>query len=77
MGMNLVIETVQDVLRDHGIAPGEIGAETVLLRGAGLDSLGLAEVIVRLEEKTGKDPFQGGFVNFQTVGELAALYDAV
>jgi hypothetical protein len=29
---------------------------------------------VKMEERTGQDPFAEGFVNFQTVGELADLY---
>jgi len=34
--------------------------------------MGLAIVVVRLEEVTGQDPFAEGFINFSTVDELAA-----
>jgi acyl carrier protein len=39
-----------------------------------IDSLDLAALLTELEQATQKDPFKGGFVNFKTVAELAALY---
>ncbi len=41
--------------------------------GAGLDSLDLAELIVRLERKLGADPFKAGRT-VRTVKELSAYY---
>jgi acyl carrier protein len=53
----------------------KIDARTELLGGAlPIDSLDLASLVVELEEFTGHDPFQSGFVDFRTVGELAGLY---
>jgi len=70
-----VIETVREVLQENGHVPGELSASTNLLRDTPLDSMGLAVVVLRLEEKTGRDPFASGFKLFQTVGELADLYE--
>lgn len=54
--------------------PG-IDVDTVLLgRDLGIDSLDLAMLVRELEETTGFDPFQRGFIEFRTVGELARLY---
>ena len=52
-----------------------LSSDVNILADTGLDSLGLASVVVKLEEKTGKDPFADVFVNFSTVGELAQLYE--
>jgi acyl carrier protein len=70
----LVKETINEVLRQDGRPPAELVPETNILRETELDSMGLALVVVQLEEKTGRDPFVQGFVNFSTVGELAELY---
>ena len=48
---------------------------TNILQETGLDSLGLAIVVIRLNEKLKKDPFKDGFVLFHTIEELGALYD--
>ena len=53
----------------------EIKRDSRVLGELPLDSLALAVIVVELEERTGKDPFKGGFIRFNTVGELAALYD--
>lgn len=68
-------EIITRILRDKGSDPLEIGADTVIIGGdIPIDSLDLATVVVELEAKTGKDPFEAGFLNFSTVGELAGLY---
>ena len=49
--------------------------DTELLDGTmALDSLDLAEIVVRLTEACGYDPFENGFVPFRTAGELIRLY---
>ena len=70
----LVVATINDVLAESGHAALDLSAEVNILAETPLDSMGLALVVVRLEEATGKDPFAAGFINFRTVGELAALY---
>lgn len=70
----LVVATINDVLAEAGHPAQLLSFDTNILADTPLDSMGLAVVVVRLEEATGKDPFAGGFSNFRTVGELAALY---
>ncbi len=72
--LKLVIDAISEVIKQNGLDNVDLKPETVILSETALDSLALAEVVVRLETKTGKDPFNEGFVNFQTVGELAELY---
>jgi acyl carrier protein len=72
----LVVNTINEVLSEQGLAPAPLEPTVNILHDTALDSMGLAMVVLKLEEKTGKDPFVGGFVNFHTVGELAALYGA-
>lgn len=71
----IVIETVHEVLQENGHDPVPLTSDTNLLQQTPLDSMGLAVVVLRLEEKTGRDPFAGGFRLFQTIEELAALYE--
>jgi|SRR5665213_896847 len=49
-------------------------ATRFLCGGIPIDSLDLAVLVTELQTITKKDPFAAGFRNFQTVGELAALY---
>jgi acyl carrier protein len=44
---------------------------------SGMDSLDLAELIVRMEEKFGVDPFKesGPRTSLRTLGDLAAYYE--
>jgi len=72
----LVTEIISKVLHSSGKSlPSNISESTNILKETELDSLGLAEVVMLLEAKTNKDPFANGFINFQTIGELAALYN--
>ena len=50
--------------------------ETVLLGGTiPIDSLDLATIIVELQSVTGRDPFAEGIIEFETIGELAELFE--
>lgn len=73
--IQLVIEVIEDVLRDKLQEPPPMNADTVVLAETGLDSLDLAVVVIRMEERTGRDPFHAGFIHFRTIGELARLYE--
>lgn len=73
--VNEVIKIIKEVAKQNGHDNLELTSKTVILSETPLDSLNLAEVVVRLETKTGKDPFSEGFVNFRTIGELAELYE--
>ncbi len=64
-----------EIASSKGAQPFSISVDTELL-GGGLpvDSLDLAVLVRELEEVAGHDPFQKGFINFRTAGELARLY---
>lgn len=71
-----VIDVLNTVLENRGLEPGNLSPETRLDASLGLESLDFAEVVVRLEELTGKDPFASGSIpQVSTVSELAALYE--
>jgi len=70
-----IAQMIQSALRDKGMTAPPVSGNSVLLdSNIGIDSLDLAAIVVQLTEKTGKDPFANGFIEFQTVGELAGLY---
>ena len=76
MSMNeLVIDSIREVMLENERVQGELKPETKILAETSLDSLDLAIVVVKMEMKTGKDPFKNGFILFTTVQELAALYE--
>jgi len=63
--------------QNKGVSAPEIKNETVLL-DSGLDSLGHAILITRLEEKLGYDPFTISTESYypRTFGELVEFYRA-
>ena len=68
---------VQGALQQKSLPPQPVTADTLLLgAGLGIDSLDLAAIVVQLTEETGKDPFEDGFIDFRTAGQLAQLYAA-
>jgi len=70
-----IVQIVQRTLSDKGLTAPPIGIETELLGGeVGIDSLDLAMLVRELEDVVGHDPFQNGFIEFRTAGELARLY---
>ena len=71
----LVLQCIGEVLQENQKPLVELSGETDLIRDAGLDSLDLALVIVKLEEATGYDPIAEGFIDFVTVDDLAGLYE--
>lgn len=70
-----VIATIKQVMTQNGLEESPLTPETNILSDTSLDSLALAEVIVLMESKVGKDPFAEGFINFRTVEELSRLYE--
>ena len=71
----LIDRLIAETLAEKGAESQPITDDTVLLGGnLELDSLDLASIVVNLSEATEKDPFSEGFIEFRTVGELAALY---
>lgn len=72
--IELVKKIINEVLVENGLELDVLYPETKILKDTQLDSMGLAIVVSKLEEKTGLDPFVGGFIQFNTVKELAKLY---
>jgi acyl carrier protein len=70
-----VIEEFGVVFRNKGLKPPALVPETVLDGSLGLESLDFAELVVRLEQVFGKDPFSSDTIpEVRTVGDLCALY---
>ncbi len=70
-----VIEEFSTVFKNKGLNPPPLSSETVLDNSLGLESLDFAEVVVRLEQVFGKDPFANGTIpELKTLGDLCALY---
>ncbi|MFY8095050.1 MAG: acyl carrier protein [Niveispirillum sp.] len=75
--LDLITQETARILAEKGEAALPVTADTAFLDGPlPFDSLDLATLIVALEGITGKDPFRAGFRQFNTAGELAALYAA-
>ena len=63
------------VFAGRRITPPPISAETVLDTSLGLESLDFAEIVLRLEEEFGFDPFANGIPpHVRTFGDLPPLY---
>lgn len=72
--VQLVIDSINEVFEEMGLEKVALNAQTNILVETPLDSIGLAIVVVKMEEKTQKDPFATGFITFNSVDELAKLY---
>ena len=70
-----LIELLSEVMREKGLAVPPLGPEVVLDQ-LGLESLDFAQVVIRMEELTGKDPFASG-QEFQilTLADFSLVYD--
>ena len=74
-GEMIVIDILQEIMREKNLESCRLEAETRLDASLGLDSLDFAEAVIRLEGVTGKDPFARGIQPVATIRELASLYD--
>ena len=73
--LDIVVEEFSVVFKNKGMSPPALSAETVLDGSLGLESLDFAELVMRLEQVFGKDPFSGGTVpEVRTLGDLCSLY---
>jgi len=72
---DLIIHLIEEVIKEHAYPQTPLTSHTHILTETPLDSLDLAIIVVKLEEKTGKDPFKSGFIPFATIEELAKLYE--
>jgi acyl carrier protein len=74
----IISETLDEILAENGIAPlGRVSGDTPLLK-TGLDSLGFAVLVIRLEDRLGYDPFvlMADAVYPRTFDEFVAIYEA-
>ena len=70
-----VVLEFETVFRNKGLAPPALVPETVLDGSLGLESLDFAELVVRLEQVFGQDPFsQATIPEVRTLADLCALY---
>jgi acyl carrier protein len=70
-----IIDLLTEVLNAREIAVPSFSPDTVLDQ-LGLESLDFAQVVIRMEELTGKDPFAtGAEYQIKTLSDLAILYD--
>jgi acyl carrier protein len=71
-----IIEQMEEIAREHGkiLAPLK---EDLVLAECGLDSLGFAVLVARLEDKLGIDPFTAAEDVFfpVTLGEFVKVYE--
>jgi acyl carrier protein len=74
-----VLQAIRETLAAKGLPPpASLDLSTPVDGTLGLDSLDWAAVIVRLEEKTGIDPFQKPVEReLKTVRDLVELYEEV
>ncbi len=68
--LDLIVEEFRTVFKNKGLAPPALLPETILDGSLGLESLDFAEVVMRLEQVFGKDPFGG-----DTIPEVRTLAD--
>ena len=74
---NEVRRTIAEVARDAGREINQIEEGDLLRETLGLDSLDLAVVVVRLEQKLGIDPFRVRQRSLRTVGDLISAYEEI
>ena len=70
-----IAEILSSVLADKGAIRREAADGDTLTGTLGLDSLDLAVVVVRLEQRLGVDPFRSGRPAVATFGELVSVYE--
>ena len=73
--LDKVVEEFGVVFKNKGLSLPALSAETVLDGSLGLESLDFAELVMRLEQVFGKDPFSGETIpEVRTLGDLCSLY---
>jgi acyl carrier protein len=78
MSMKLTImDLMQQIAREHGKTLAPLGDDLVLL-DSGLDSLGFAVLVARLEDTLGIDPFTAAedAVFPLTLGDFVKVYES-
>lgn len=71
-----VIGALNEIFMAKGVKSPSLTPDTILEAELGLESLDFAELVIRLEERTGLDPFADGRVlHIHTIADLASLYE--
>jgi hypothetical protein len=71
----LVLTELKKIRSDKGLPEVDFHLNEIILgENIGIDSLDLASLIITLEHITGLQPFQKGFVMFETIDELITLF---
>lgn len=72
---DVIIETLSEIVDEQGIGTLELNEESVLLE-SGVDSLGFAILVSRLEDRLGVDPFSVSDEPYypKTLGEFVSFY---
>jgi acyl carrier protein len=66
---------VGEIAESKGAVQPKVTASSRMLGGElPIDSLDLATIVLQLDTETGQRPFEDGFIEFHTAGELAKLY---
>jgi acyl carrier protein len=64
------------VFKNKGLEPPPLVPDTILDGSLGLESLDFAELVIRLEQVFGRDPFsQGTIPEVRTLSDLCVLYE--
>ena len=71
---NTICETIADVAREAGRDISEINDDHLLREKLGFDSLDLAVIVVRLEQRLGIEPFRVQQRSVRTTGDLISAY---
>jgi acyl carrier protein len=74
----IITETLDEILAESSISPVDLFTGDMPLLKTGLDSLGFAVLVIRLEDRLGYDPFvlMADAVYPRTVDEFVAIYEA-
>jgi acyl carrier protein len=73
--LDRVLVQIRAVYENKGVTPPALSPSSVLGQEIGLESLDLAEIVVRLENEFGFDPFAEGVPEgVRTIGDLTNLY---
>lgn len=72
-----ILVLMSEIAAENGVQLRQDITDATVLLDSGLDSLGFAILVARLEEEVGFDPFtlMDEPVYPQTLGELVAIYD--
>jgi acyl carrier protein len=74
--LDKIVVEFETVFKNKGMNPPPLIPDTILDGSLGLESLDFAELVVRLEQVFGKDPFsQGTIPEVRTLADLCVLYE--